>query len=164
MDIIQCKVLGTDRVTGNTFQGSIADCTKTMHLESESWAHRMALIILYWETDSSKLCSRAMKKSSLGCVDSVLHSRECSEGKGESEEKPRLNSAGCQDILHWSASAFLQPPGAQLAPGSLSSTEGASFIRVSGGCRVSAQMCLQRKAAFSFCWKLQNGGPHLATV
>ena len=142
-------MLGTDRVTGNTFQGSIADCTKTMHLESESWAHRMALIILYWETDSSKLCSRAMKKSSLGCVDSVLHSRECSEGKGESEEKPRLNSAGCQDILHWSASAFLQPPGAQLAPGSLSSTEGTSFIRVSGAVCQHKCVCKEKQLSLS---------------
>lgn len=117
-----------------------------------------------WETDSSKLCSRAMKKSSLGGVDSVLHSRECPEDKGESEEKPSLNSSGCQDILHWGASAFLQPPGAQLAPGSLSSTERASFIRVLGGCSVSAQMCLQRKVALCFCWKVRNGGLHLATV
>lgn len=39
-------MLGTDRVTGNIFQGSIADCTKMVHLESESWAHRMSLIIL----------------------------------------------------------------------------------------------------------------------
>lgn len=64
-----------------------------------------------------------MKKKSLEGVDSVFHSRESSEGKGESKEKPSLNSAGCQDILHLGASASLQPPEAQLAPGSPSSAE-----------------------------------------
>lgn len=102
------------------FQGSIADCTKTVHLESESWAH---ILLLLGDTLTPALLQSNVKKSSLGGVDSVLHSRDCSEGKGESEEKPSLNSAGCQDTLHGGASAFLQPPGAELAPGSLSSTK-----------------------------------------
>lgn len=75
-----------------------------------------------WETDSSELCSGAVKKSGLGGVDSALHNRECSGGKGESEEKPRLSSAGCQDTLHWGLVPF-PAPGARLAAGSPSGTE-----------------------------------------
>lgn len=41
------------------------------------------------------------------------------------EEKESLSSAASQDLQQQAPGAFLHPPGSQLAPGALGSTEGA---------------------------------------
>lgn len=117
--LLGAKCLAQTEELGIRFRAALPWCIWSWSPGKAGWPSSLYC----WETDSSELCFRAMKKSGLGGVDSALHNRECSEGKGGSEEKPNLNSRGCRDILHWGGSAFLQPPGAQLAPGSLSSTE-----------------------------------------